>query len=436
MSVSDKDVGPPTPPARLDKPKAKPRAGSKKTGDPADSRYARKQQAILAAASEILNRDGIKGMTLANVASRVGLITTSVTYYFRKKEDLAVACFLDAIARIDALVEQALQESDPPVRIQQLLKLWLKLRHRIAAGEEPPITLFGDIRTLQKPQRTIVGEAYRRFFDKLCALFESPEYAWMDATQRAARAHILSEQVFWAVIWLRRYDPDDFDRVRERMCDILLHGLAGPGREWRRIRVPLEQMLEGAPPESAAQETFLIAATQLINERGYRGASVEKISERLNVTKGSFYYHHDAKDDLVVACFNRSFDTMRRIQRAVLAQGENEWERLMTLAAALIAYQMSERGPLLRTSALIALPMPMRQEMIEAYGRISNRFAGIIADGIASGSMRAVDPTIGAQMLSATLNACAEYRWWVPDASGEQADELYAKPLLMGLFAK
>ncbi len=63
--------------------------------------------------------------------------------------------------------------------------------------------------------------------------------------------------------------------------------------------------------QSAAQETFLIAATRLINERGYRGASVEKISERLNVTKGSFYYHHDTKDDLVVACFKRSFDTMR-----------------------------------------------------------------------------------------------------------------------------
>ena len=227
----------------------------------------------------------------------------------------------------------------------------------------------------------------------------------MTATQRAARAHILSEQVFWAVIWLRRYDPDDFERVRLRMCDILLHGLAGPGREWRRVEVSLDDMLQDAPQESAAQETFLIAATRLINERGYRGASVEKISERLNVTKGSFYYHHDAKDDLVVACFNRSFEAMRRIQRAVLAENDDQWERLMTLAAALIAYQMSERGPLLRTSALIALPLSMRQEMIETYSRISNRFAGVIADGITAGSMRAVDPIVGAQMLSATLNA-------------------------------
>lgn len=423
MSASDKDVTSPVPHTRSGK--------SAKV----DSKYARKQQAIIAAASEILNRDGVKGMTLTNVASRVGLITTSVTYYFRKKEDLAVACFLDAIARVDALVEVAAREPDPPARVQRLLRLWLELRQRIVAGEEPAVALFGDMRTLHKPQRTIVGDAYGRFFARLCSLFESPQYAWMTATQRAARAHILSEQVFWAVIWLRRYDPDDFERVCLRMCDILLHGLAGPGREWRAVEVSLDDMLQGAAQESAAQETFLIAATKLINERGYRGASVEKISERLNVTKGSFYYHHDAKDDLVVACFKRSFEAMRHIQRAVLAENDDQWQRLMTLAAALIAYQMSDRGPLLRTLALVALPLSMRQEMIETYSRISNRFAGVIADGITAGSVRAVDPMIGAEMLSAALNACAEYRWWVPGATADQADELYAKPLLLGLFA-
>ena len=400
-----------------------------------DSKYARKQQAIIAAASDVLNREGVKGMTLANVASRVGLITTSVTYYFRKKEDLAVACFLDAISRVEALVDTALRDAGPPTRVHRLLQLWLELHQRILTADEPPIALFSDIRTLHKPQRTIVTDAYHRFFAKLCALFDSPEYSWMTPAQHAARAHILSEQLLWAVMWLSRYDSDDLERVRERMYDILLHGFAGPGRSWRPASAPLDDILRSMPRESASQETFLIAATRLINERGYRGASVEKISERLNVTKGSFYYHHDAKDDLVVACFERTFQTMRHIQRAVLAHTRDDWERLAMLAAALIGFQTSQRGPLLRTSALVALPQPMRQEMMETYSRISNRFAGVIADGITSGSIRAVDAMIGAQMFAATLNASAEYRWWVPDATGEQAEELYSKPLLMGLFS-
>jgi AcrR family transcriptional regulator len=65
----------------------------------ATARYAARREAILAAAIGILNRQGVKGMTLAGVAAEVGLITTSVTYYFRRKEDLAAACFLGSRVR-------------------------------------------------------------------------------------------------------------------------------------------------------------------------------------------------------------------------------------------------------------------------------------------------------------------------------------------------
>jgi len=69
-------------------------------------RYNKKKEAIIAAAAGILNRRGVRGMTLADVAASVDLITTSVTYYFKKKEDLAVACYLRGIERFDALVNE------------------------------------------------------------------------------------------------------------------------------------------------------------------------------------------------------------------------------------------------------------------------------------------------------------------------------------------
>jgi AcrR family transcriptional regulator len=231
------------------------------------------------------------------------------------------------------------------------------------------------------------------------------------------------------------YDYEDYGRVCERMCDILFRGLALPGSEWRPGEIELDVVLAHGQALTA-RETFLIAATRLINEQGYRGASVEKISERLNVTKGSFYHHNDAKDDLVVECFRRSFETMRRVQRAVIDQPSDHWSKLTTIAATLIDYQLSHRGPLLRTSALSALPESIRLSMVEASNRISDRFASVIADGIASGSVRAVDPFIAAQMLTATLNACAEIRWWIPGAARAAAPTLYAKPMLMGFFSR
>lgn len=402
---------------------------------PATARYTRKQQAIVAAASAILNRDGVKGMTLASVAARVGLITTSVTYYFKKKEDLAVACFLEGIERFDEIISQALPAPDARQRLLRLLELWLDLNRRIATGEAPPIAMFNDIRTLQEPHRAIVLDAYMHFFAKVRSLFGDTEFAWLDEHNRTARAHAIMEQIFWTAAWLPRYDLEDHGRIRDRMFDLFVNGLAAAGQQWQPTALPLQDILWPDGEEPAPRETFLIAATRLINERGYRGASVEEISARLNVTKGSFYHHNDAKDDLVVDCFKRSFEAMRRIQRAATDRPDEHWSKLTTAAATLVAYQLCDRGPLLRSSALSAVPPAIRLAMVERSNRAANRFASIISDGIASGSMRAVDPLIAAQMLTITLNASAEIQWWIPDVERERATELYAKPMLMGIFS-
>jgi len=400
----------------------------------ATARYTRKKQAIVAAASEILNRDGIKGMTLANVAARVGLITTSVTYYFKKKEDLAVACLLEGIERFEALFDEALTEPTPEARLAKVLDLWLDLRRRIAREEAPALPVFNDIRALQKQQRATIVDAYFKYAAKVRSLFSGPGLEWLDERGAAARAQILLENMYWAVAWLPRYDLEDYSRIRDRMLDIFMHGLASPGRQWQPQAFAAESF--GEDQEKGSSDAFLIAATRLINERGYRGASVERISARLNVTKGSFYHHNEAKDDVVVECFDRSFETMRRIQRAVMDQNGDHWSKLSNAAATLIEFQLSERGPLLRTSALSALPEQIRPSVVCASDRVSDRFASIISDGIAGGSIRPVDPFIAAQLLTATLNAAADIRWWVTDVQREEAADLYAKPLLMGMFVK
>ncbi|HTP78515.1 MAG TPA: TetR/AcrR family transcriptional regulator [Rhizomicrobium sp.] len=395
-------------------------------------RYNKKKEAIIAAAAGILNRRGVRGMTLADVAASVDLITTSVTYYFKKKEDLAVACYLRGIERFDALVADALGEPDPPKRLLKFLDSYLQLHKRIREGDEAPIAVFNDIRALKEPHRPIVGHAYGQFFRKVRSLFRAPGFEWMDRKMATARTHMIMEQLYWSVTWLPRYDLDDYGRVRDRMFDIMAFGVAPEGAAWRPSRLPFAEERS----HDASRETFLTAATRLINQRGYRGASVEKISEQLNVTKGSFYHHNDAKDDLVVECFERTFEIMRRVQSAALAEPGDYWQKISSAAATLIEFQLSERGPLLRSSALSALPEPMRLKMVERANRVSERFAAMISDGVAQGSIRAVDPYIAAQMLNATLNAASDLAFTIPGVIAEEAPALYAKPMLMGVFSR
>ena len=400
------------------------------------ARFARKREAIIAAAADILNHKGVKGMTLADVAASVGLITTSVTYYFKKKEDLAAACFLSGIARLDALVGEALAEGTPPARLHRLLTLYLDLVLAIRRGEAAPIAVFSDVRALNDENRSTVGLAYGQLFRRVRSLFEAPGYEWMTRKAATARTYMLMEQIFWLAAWLQRYEPEDYPRVRDRMFDILVGGLAQTESVWKPCTMPETRIPLGAGAPEMSRETFLLAATRLINQEGYRGASVEKISAVLNVTKGSFYHHIDAKDDLVVACFERSFDMLRRVQTAALARPMDPWRRLCSVAKVLVEHQLSDEGPLLRTSALSALPEPIRQRMVEEAGRLSGRFAAMISDGIADGTVRPVDPLIAAQMLAATLNAAADLRGSPAGVRRSEAAVLYAKPMLMGLFSK
>jgi AcrR family transcriptional regulator len=398
-------------------------------------RYSKKKEAIIAAAAGILNRRGVRGMTLADVAASVDLITTSVTYYFKKKEDLAVACYLRGIERFDALISESLDESDPQRRLLKFLDVYLSLHRRIREGDEAPIAVFNDIRSLKEPYLPVVGQAYRQFFRKVRSMFRAPGNEWMNRRIATARTHMILEQLYWSVTWLPRHDLDDYPRVRDRMFDILSLGVAPGGAGWNPVRLP-EPALSDADPHDHLRQTFLTAATRLINQRGYRGASVEKISEQLNVTKGSFYHHNAAKDDLVVECFERTFDIMRRVQSSALAQTGDYWAKISSAAATLVEFQLSERGPLLRSSALSALPESMRLNMVERANRVSERFAAMISDGVAQGSIRAVDPYIAAQMLNATLNAASDLPFTIPDVAASEAPALYAKPMLMGVFSR
>ncbi|HEX3365426.1 TetR/AcrR family transcriptional regulator [Phenylobacterium sp.] len=398
-------------------------------------RFERKREAILDASTALLNSRGVKGLTLGVAAAAVDLSTTSVTYYFKRKDDLAAAVMLRGVQSLTEIVNIALAQSTPCERLRMLLQLYLQRLRRAAVGEAPQLPLFSDLRALSMPQRGEVSAAYLKMFRRLRQIFDAPELAWLSRGRRTARTHMLLNQLFWATAWLPKYDPEDYGRVCERMYDVLAAGLAADNSVWAPQPVPVAEVAPRGRHE-IARETFLNAATKLINARGYRGASVDKISAELNVTKGSFYHHNDAKDDLVVACFERTFDVMTRVQRLALTLAGDQWMKISSAAASLAEYQLSEHGPLLRTSALAALPEPIRREMVQQSDKVSDRFASMISDGIAEGSVRPVDPFVAAQMLNSTINACGELSAWVPGVSQKAAPAVFARPFLMGVFSR
>src|SRR5690349_10732632 len=67
-------------------------------------RYEARRSAIIASAVEVVNRRGVRGMTLGDVTASLDLVPTGVIYYFKNKEELAAAAFHRALDRYERLI--------------------------------------------------------------------------------------------------------------------------------------------------------------------------------------------------------------------------------------------------------------------------------------------------------------------------------------------
>ena len=393
-------------------------------------KFRARQAAIVQAANRLINRDGVKGMTLADVAATLGIVPTGVIYYFSSKEELAACCFMQAISTYENLIRQAEVGRTREDRLRLLVKSYVALRRDIALGAGEPLTAFGDLKGLNDPG---VTAAFIRMFLKFRSLLEPARLPDRERRELTALTLMVVSQLFWATVWLERYNPEDYERAADRMLDILEHGIGAPASVWRTL--PVEPLAPGVESPPNMRENLLRSATELINEQGYHGASAEKIAARLNLTKGAFYHHIDAKDDLVLSCFQRTVDIMRGVQRDAGGRGGDGWSKLSYAATALVEHQIAGAMPLLRTSALNSAPPAMKSDVIDMFDRVSLNFGSMICDGIADGSLRPVDAHIAAHMITATINAAAELDLWVPGVSPEAAATIFVRPLFVGITA-
>lgn len=116
-------------------------------------RFREKRDAILAAAADAINEQSAKGMTFADVARRVGLNTTSITYYFRRKDDLTAAVLDQSLDALMAMLADAATAPTPETRVERLLTHNMTRLAAIARGEQRPLAMLSDLRAMDEPIR-------------------------------------------------------------------------------------------------------------------------------------------------------------------------------------------------------------------------------------------------------------------------------------------
>ena len=409
---------------------ARPDAGPPR--DARRSRFERRKEEILNAAGALFNKHGLREATLAVIAADIGLNLKSLRYYFERREDLVAAAFMHSIGLHQRLAEDAMAERGVEARIRRFVRSHFEMHAEVRRGARPEFIHFGDMRALAAPHSEVVCPAYNRMFKSIRQLLQTPEINWNRARLNAS-AHMLLSQLLWSVVWGGNTYPDDAPVIAGRFSDILLGGITA---------TPLDLSRYGAtsPPPAAegdrlSQRSFLRTATALINRFGYRGASVDRISAELNVTKGAFYHHNETRDGLVAACFEHSFALVREAQDAALAAERAGLSRVLAASVSLVNRHMLDHGTLLRTAALTAVGPELRGRMAWEMSRLTLRFEDMLNDGLIDGTVRPCNVRIAAEMVTAMINSAEELRLWVPSATVENAAELCVRPLMAGLLA-
>lgn len=159
------------------------------------------------------------------------------------------------------------------------------------------------------------------------------------------------------------------------------------------------------PRAEATRARLLQVALDLFSRNGYDATGVAEICAAAGVSKGAFYHHFPSKQALFLALLEDWLATLDRQIEAVFLPGEPVAAGLMRLANILDAV-FASAGP--------HLPMALEfwsqarhdpaiwQATIAPYRRYQQTFAGIIARGVADGSLKAVDPQLAAQLVIGT----------------------------------
>ena len=362
-------------------------------------------------------------MTLTGVARELGIDPSSVTYYFRKKDDLAFACLQRSLEWMLDQAVAAAAAGGPRDVVKAFVEAHLALYRSDRPADEPRLAILSDMHAMR-------GEGKQA----LSSLYSKTEQALRPALQIEDRARALVATlallatVHWIPSWIGTYADGDLTRVGERLLDLLLNGV---GVEFT---ANIEVAAPTAPGGDDAQGRFLLAATTLINRDGYHGASVEKIAGELGVSIGSFYHHLENKDELVLACFDRSFALIAQARDIGENRSGSHGVQLARTFASLLRLQTQGASPLLRSSAYQALPPELRRRMLRRTGQTTLHFAGKIADGVIEGSARPVDALLAGHFFMSLVNAAADLRDWTEPSTLPVVAPALLDVLASGLF--
>jgi AcrR family transcriptional regulator len=373
---------------------------------------------MLEGATAIFNARGIAGVSLAEIAERLGLSRPTIYYYVNDRAELAFQCYLRACERT---AEDLATASEAPGGLERVLAFITVA----LAPERPPAAVLSDIGSLAPAQAQIVSVAHQR---NVATLIQFIDEGILDGGIRPCDREVAAQSIMgmiaWAQVspqWVSGRDTRAF-RSRLRAAVIaLMNGGVARGRQAFPRTVSAQAFLPGRFNAFDRRETaelkvaqLLEAASRLFNRQGIESTSLDEIAEAIGATTGAVYHYLPTKLDLVARCYERGFDLFERFAQTAVATGRTGLERTQIGLHLNVQGQAGPLSPLMPQPGLEALPEAPRLALVRRAAALHRLTGQCLRQGIADGSGRERD------ILLTSLISAGLFAWipkWLPEGS-------------------
>ncbi|MEU6675807.1 TetR/AcrR family transcriptional regulator [Streptomyces sp. NPDC046853] len=159
---------------------------------------------------------------------------------------------------------------------------------------------------------------------------------------------------------------------------------------------------------------ILRAALEVIAERGYRGASLGAVAERVGLTQQGLLHYFPTKDALLVA----------------VLEARDQWDAVpsneirLDLLGSLVEYNAMRPGIIQTFSALLGESVtdghPAREYFTERYGSVREKFAAVLRAEYGERLPGGLTPEAAAPLLVAVMDGL-QYQWLLDPGSVDMA---------------
>lgn len=191
------------------------------------------------------------------------------------------------------------------------------------------------------------------------------------------------------------------------------------------------------PRKELVREQLIDLAAELFDSKGYAQTSINDIAKALGLGRSAVYHYFRNKEEILVALIeSEALTPSHRLQELMSEPGLSPTERIRRAVVDGIVRRLS-------SGARFILVSRLETQIPEALGPLYNQgrrhiydfYVRCIADGIASGEFRPVDPKITAFAVIGMANWTS--RWYSPTGSKTPGEigEIIADMALAGLCA-